>query len=312
MASLKKKALMRKSTVIVTSLILAACGGSTTGTLQPAANASAEDPQPPAPVEPAPLTPAEARSAALADYAVAWDAGEVERAASHYADDAVIRLAGLPDIKGRDAIAGVIAANTGASSDDGTPFTRLFTHGNVIVGEWIWAGTHTGDLNGLPPTQKRFGLQGVSIYFFDEAAKLEAAHVYFDAGTLMTQLGVSKQPARAALALPTEPALSVVSANTETEARNTALAHTLMGAFERKREADFLASVTDATEWNDMRHPGSSKGIKDAKARFKMLTNAFPDAKVSISNTWATGDYVIVEGTFSGTHRGALGPIKAT
>lgn len=310
---------MRNPIAVVTSLLLAACGGATAASPPPAPSAPAAETKPtteqgevtaaPAPTA---LSPAEAQHKALADYAVAFDSHDAQKAARFFTDRAVIKLAGAPDVVGHDAIVATIASNHGISADAKTPFTRLFSHGNVVVGEWIWAGTHTGDLMGLPPTNRPFGLNGVSIYFFTPEAKLEAAHVYFDMGTLMSQLGASKQPARPVQALPTEPALKIASTNAGNEPRNLGLATSLMGAFEKKSEANFLASMSDTTRWDVLREPATVQGTKAAKTHFKSLLKAFPDAKVTIDNSWAVGDFVIVEGTLSGTHKGALGPIAAT
>ena len=306
---------MRSSIVVFSSLLLAACGTATTGgsAPSPTAPAAAEEPAAPveAPASPA-MSPAEAQRKALAEYAAAWDAGDADAAASFYSAGAVIKLAGAPDVTGSGAIHGLVAANLGMSSDDKTPFTRLFSDGNVVIGEWVWAGTHTGDLMGLPPTQKPFGLKGISIYFFDDAAKLKAAHAYIDMGTLMSQLGVSKQPAPPLQALPIEAALEIAATDSESEQRNLALATSMFDAFEKKSEQQFLASVTDATEWEDTRRAETVKGEGAIRNYFKTQLKAFPDAKVTVLEAWAAGDYVILEWQFTGTHLGALGPIAAT
>lgn len=306
---------MRSSTVVFSSLLLAACGGASTGGSAPSPTAPAAAQEPAATVEapePPPLSPAEAQRKALAEYAVAWDGGDADTAASFYSADGVIKLAGAPDVTGSAAIHGLIAANLGVSTDDKTPFTRLFIDGNVVIGEWVWAGTHTGDLMGLPPTQKPFGLKGISIYFFDDNAKLKAAHAYFDIGSLMSQLGVSKEPAPPLQALPTEAALEFTATDSENEERNLALAASMFEAVEKKSEKQFLASITDATEWEDTRKAETVKGEKAIRNYFKTQLKAFPDAKMTVVESWATGDYVILEWEFTGTHLGKLGPIAAT
>jgi predicted ester cyclase len=87
---------------------------------------------------------------------------------------------------------------------------------------------------------------------------------------------------------------------------------TINAAFESKKEADFLALVDDNADMDDFASPAKSKGRADQKAFFGMFTKAFPDQKHTTTNALGVEDFVITEGSLSATHKGALGPIKAT
>jgi predicted ester cyclase len=43
-----------------------------------------------------------------------------------------------------------------------------------------------------------------------------------------------------------------------------------------------------------------------------MFWKAFPDGKIEVPNAWAAGEYVVVEGKFTGTHTGPLGKMPKT
>jgi steroid delta-isomerase-like uncharacterized protein len=58
----------------------------------------------------------------------------------------------------------------------------------VIVEFWL-RGTHEGDFRGVPPTHKSFECRMAAFFLFEEE-KLVNERVYFDAATILTQLGL--------------------------------------------------------------------------------------------------------------------------
>jgi steroid delta-isomerase-like uncharacterized protein len=53
------------------------------------------------------------------------------------------------------------------------------------------------------------------------------------------------------------------------------------------------------------------KGKAAGKKYFKAMTTAFPDIKVNEQNVWGIGDFVIAEGTITGTQKGPFFGIPA-
>jgi steroid delta-isomerase-like uncharacterized protein len=70
--------------------------------------------------------------------------------------------------------------------------------------------------------------------------------------------------------------------------------------------------MTDDVAWDDMSMPESMKGKAAGKKFFADVTKAFPDLKVSSTNTWTFGDFVVTETTMTGTHKGAFMGIQPT
>jgi steroid delta-isomerase-like uncharacterized protein len=66
------------------------------------------------------------------------------------------------------------------------------TEAGVIV-EFTLKGTHEGPLRGIPPTGKEFTCRTVAFFLFEED-QLVCERVYFDAATILSQLGLV-QPA---------------------------------------------------------------------------------------------------------------------
>jgi steroid delta-isomerase-like uncharacterized protein len=75
--------------------------------------------------------------------------------------------------------------------------TRTIAAESVVVAQWIFTGTHTGDL-GTPvfdppeaPTGKTIRLRGISVYDI-EAGSIHKETMYIDLATLYVELGVSR------------------------------------------------------------------------------------------------------------------------
>jgi steroid delta-isomerase-like uncharacterized protein len=64
---------------------------------------------------------------------------------------------------------------------------------DAVLVEAVVRGTHLGRLGGLPPTGRSYELPILSIFMF-EGEDLVCERVYFDANTVLRQLGVARDP----------------------------------------------------------------------------------------------------------------------
>jgi steroid delta-isomerase-like uncharacterized protein len=62
----------------------------------------------------------------------------------------------------------------------------------VIVEAWV-RGSHLGPYRGLPPTGRRWEMRFAAMFVFEED-RLVCERVYFDAGTVLRQLGIAHDP----------------------------------------------------------------------------------------------------------------------
>lgn len=296
---------------------LAACGGDEVKP-QPVV------PQPevtttPPPVEPAP-PPVEAPKPTLAELqkkttegiGQALNAHDAKKVASFYTESAVVRLAGMPDLTGREAIAAMWQKNFDASSSSKSMASRVLMKDDIVVVEWVWAGTQTGEMMGVKATEKPIGAIGADVMWFSPDGLVKEQHTYFDMSTIMSQIGASKQKGRAVPAMPAGVPQVVVSTNGAEEKKNVDTVKTMWGAFEKKNDADFLNGAADDIAWDDVTMPEPMKGKAAGKKFFGEITKAFPDLKAAPTNAWGIGDFVVAEGTMSGTHKGAFMGIPAT
>lgn len=237
--------------------------------------------------------------------------GDAKAYAANFAADGVDVIAGMPEMKGRDAIQAGQQMFVDGFPDMKMGMSRVFQKGNVAIVEWVVTGTQSKDFMGVKASNKPVGISGVSVEWFNDDGLVKETHEYFDLGTVMAQIGGSKQKARAPMALPTSTETHVAKGTPE-EDKNLEAIKTTYAAMDTKKEADFLGVMDDAIEYDDMTQPASMKGKAEAKKFFGMWTKAFPDQKNTVVNGWGFDEYVVSEFNTKGTHKGPIGPIKAT
>jgi steroid delta-isomerase-like uncharacterized protein len=313
---------MRKvSFALAIAFVLAACGG---GEENQAPKTPATPPA--ATTAPTPATTAEAPKeeakpkeslAELQQKTVkglieAINAHDAKKLSGFYAEGGVVKIAGAPaDASGREAIAQSYTKLFEAFKDYTTAPSRVFMKGDIVVVEWAFNGTHTGDLWGIKASEKKVGAQGVDVLWFTPEGHVKEHHVYYDGGTILSQIGISKQKARSIPTLASSPQ-SVTSNGSADETKNVDAMKNMATAMDGKKEADWLGTMSDTVEWDDMTQPQTSKGKGEAKKFFKEMTTAFPDVKTTVTNSWGVGDFAITENSWTGTHKAAFFGIPAT
>src|SRR5262249_37714409 len=137
-------------TGLCTALLLAACGGGQEQPNLPPAPADTTPPPPPTPPAPTDTAPppeaakpplADLQKAALKNASDALNAHDAKKLAGAYSTDATIKVAGLNELAGRDAIAANMQEWYDAFADMKVGFKRIWTKNDVMVLEWVLNGT---------------------------------------------------------------------------------------------------------------------------------------------------------------------------
>jgi steroid delta-isomerase-like uncharacterized protein len=267
-------------------------------------------PTPPPPPKP---TLGELEATSMKGVVDALNAHDAAKYAALFTTDAVSKEWGTPDATGREAIAGRIQPLFTAFPDLKFAFDHAWIKGNVVASRWAWTGTDTGGLMGAKPTGRPAGIHGAAVAWYGDDGLIKELHIYQDGGTLMSQLDpkAKKGSFRAPPEL-RDHTETTVAADGADDAKVLGVAKLLYSAMDDKKEADVVGLFNDDSTYDDFTMPASLKGQKEWKATYKSYVSAFPDFKEPISMQMAVQDYVISEGVFNGTHKGALGPIRAT
>src|SRR5689334_11789091 len=122
----------------------------------------------------------------------AWQAEDNATAvASHFAEAGEFQDMTAPEVvRGRAAIAEALSAYTSAFKPLSFESTLVCFQEDTAVVEWVARGEHTGPLGDVPATGRRIEVQGINLIRFDDSGLLASERSYFDAATMLGQLGL--------------------------------------------------------------------------------------------------------------------------
>ena len=99
-------------------------------------------------------------------------------------------LVGTGDVyDGPEEVARYFQETRTAFPDQRNELIALHHADDAVIVEAMLYGTHLGPFRGLPPTGREFEMRFCALFLFDDE-RLVCERVYFDAATLLGQLGV--------------------------------------------------------------------------------------------------------------------------
>jgi steroid delta-isomerase-like uncharacterized protein len=90
---------------------------------------------------------------------------------------------------GTEAVSRYYQETRTAFPDQRNELISLYHADDAVIVEFWLRGTHRGEFRGIPPTGKSFEARMAAFFLF-EGERLVCERVYFDAATLLTQLGL--------------------------------------------------------------------------------------------------------------------------
>ena len=96
--------------------------------------------------------------------------------------------------EGRDAVKAFVQETDNFSNDYRFSSVSVQTSGTRYAMEWEMSGTNTGDIAGLPATNKRYRIRGVSIGQLDAEGKIEHSRGYWNVADYLIQVGILPPP----------------------------------------------------------------------------------------------------------------------
>lgn len=148
----------------------------------------------------------------LDDWARAWTSNDPERVLALFADDGVFEDVTFGVVaRGKEAIRSYASVAFAAVPDFKYEVRSRFAARQWAAIEWAMSGTHKGDFPGMPATGKRFSsVRGVTILELADD-KIRRESDYWDAATLLKQVGLLPGPPmqRTAIYVPPDAGQSV-------------------------------------------------------------------------------------------------------
>jgi steroid delta-isomerase-like uncharacterized protein len=93
----------------------------------------------------------------------AFNAGDVSTSAAMLTDDVEYRLAGYPVVHGREQFAKFVREIKRSFPDFTFTIEDVVAEDDKVAFRFVATGTHRGALQGIPPTNKPFGINGLAI-----------------------------------------------------------------------------------------------------------------------------------------------------
>jgi steroid delta-isomerase-like uncharacterized protein len=90
---------------------------------------------------------------------------------------------------GPDEVARYFLESRTAFPDQRNELIALHHADDAVIAEFTLLGTHDGPLRGIPPTGRRFTCRCAAFFLFEDD-RLVCERTYFDAGTILRQLGL--------------------------------------------------------------------------------------------------------------------------
>jgi steroid delta-isomerase-like uncharacterized protein len=130
----------------------------------------------------------------LDNWATAWSSNDPELILALFVDDCVFEDVTFDvTAQGKEQLRSFATRAFAAIPDFKYGLRSRFATSHWAVIEWAMSGTHKGDLPGIPATGKRFSSVRGSTILELEAGKIRRESDYWDAATLMKQVGVLRR-----------------------------------------------------------------------------------------------------------------------
>lgn len=114
---------------------------------------------------------------------------DVEGCGPLFADDAVVNSSTAPGPMNFDAYRQVGYAFLAAFDDLYCHVLEQIEEGNKVVSRVVWGGTHTGELQGIPATGRKFESVGITIDTIEDGKITERWDIS-DMLSMLQQLGI--------------------------------------------------------------------------------------------------------------------------
>jgi predicted ester cyclase len=189
---------------------------------------------------------------------------------------------------------------------------RIFHQGDLVVMQVVLTGSHKGDFRGLAPTNKPLGAEVLAWVWHDKEGKAKKVLVYYNEAALLAQMGVLGEGA------PVPPIPEIPTGDPEiiTGEDDAAAKKAIKELYAAGKDSWKVCEeklCVEGVVGHDMAEGKTMKTPEEHKASQEMFFAAFPDLKPKLEQTVALGpDWVVATMRGKATHKGDLGPLKAT
>jgi ketosteroid isomerase-like protein len=286
-----------KNSIVLASMCLAL------GTLG-CASAKKAEPAAKAPM-PAPK-PAAEKAPNLQEATALFNAGDFEKALQGFAEDAQWHPAGAEPATGRAGIKALWEGWKPLAPKAG--MTRHFSSGDMWVAEGVFSGSQVGEFNGAPATNKPFGVHYVHVGWNAPDGRVKKILAVSNGASLPMQLGLMPGQGAAVAAAPEGAPARIDGAGNEA---NLAPVQAIFSAWKEGKNVNWEDVAAADCRVNIHTNHTQIQGLEAIAKAFDGQLSALKVEGMA-HETATVGNFVILWGTNTVRHVGALGKLKAT
>lgn len=138
--------------------------------------------------------PAQEVDRLLDEYVTVWNEGDYSKLPDVTAESITLHDPETPadGIRGRDALEEYLRELRTAFPDFSVALDDVLAAEDVVMGKWTVTGTHEGEFEGIPPTEREMELEGMDRILIEDG-KVREHRIYYDTRELAEQLGVADE-----------------------------------------------------------------------------------------------------------------------
>lgn len=240
----------------------------------------------------------------------AFNEGKYDETLAAFTDDAQWAIVGgPPPVKGKEAIKKAWEENRTAFPDLKIAPSRIVLADNFVFVQGGSNATHKGDFMGTAATDKPVGVEHLQVAELRDG-KIASLTLYENMPNLLAQIGAAPEGSPPALPPPTLASGAPEVIKGEANQANLDVLKKWYGSFDW--EVCEKEVCAEGVVHHDIAEGKTVKTPEEHKEGIDKFKKAFPDMKIEIKQAISAGDWVAVASTASGTHKGDMGPIKAT
>lgn len=214
-------------------------------------------------------------------------------------------------VSGADAIVATSEQFAKSAPDVRGEAQLILVSGTRVASIHLLSGTNSGPMVGAdgketPATNKKFGVMFAHVVEFDpNALKAVTETGVMDSTTFASQLGMTKQKARAVMTTGVASPEIVLAKNDATEKAHLQAEATQIMAWNRHDTAGVQTLIADDSVFHDFTS-AKDQNRKQTEQMNQSYWKAFSDAQLTPTAVWTAGDYVVLTGRLEGTNDGAM------
>lgn len=244
----------------------------------------------------------------------AFRSGNIDPIVANFGKDIVWDAVGSPlepPSKGKEAVQARWEDLLTAIPDMKLHARRIFHQGDLIVMQVVLTGTHKGDFRGLPPTDKPLGAEVLAWVWHDKDGKAKKVSVVYNEAALLAQMG--KMEGSPVPPIPEIPDGEPEIITGEDDAAAKKVMKEMYAAGKNGWKLCQEKHCTADTVHHQQSDGTTLKTPEEHQASHDAFFGAFPDLKPKLEENVAFGpDWVLTLAKGKATHKGDLGPLKAT